>query len=410
MKVAVITAKAPWGVGETYVLDEVRSLARLGVEVVLTPRSPGRRLSHRLDGDLIRRAIKEPFLSVRVIWGALAIAFRRPKAVLGLLRTMRNESGGWKQYLKNLAVLPKGLYVSLVFAREGVQHIHAHWASTTATMAYVASSMTGIPWSMTAHRFDIAQANMLRLKLESASFVRAISRRGADQLVARAGHGVAQKIHVIHMGTRLGRSNQMHDRSCPLLLSAGHLQEVKGHRYLVEACGILRRQGYEFRLVLAGDGPLRRSLERLVDQLALTDRVALVGHLPHEEVLGLYERGMVDLYVHPSVVTAAGDEEGIPVSLMEAMAHGVATIATRTGAIGELVTDDVGVLVEPASATALACAIAELLRDPERRHRLGLAGRKRISMSFESTRNAQRMVELMGMYLRSQKRGGSPCV
>jgi glycosyltransferase involved in cell wall biosynthesis len=138
----------------------------------------------------------------------------------------------------------------------------------------------------------------------------------------------------------------------PFVLYAGRLSPEKGIRELVEATRHLP-------LVVAGDGPLRALVPETL------------GFLPHSELERLYNRAAV--VVLPSL------HEGIPVCLLEAMAHGRAVVATNVGGMPELIQDGyTGILVEPGDPGALRLAIERLLADSELRHNLGLAARARV--------------------------------
>ena len=104
---------------------------------------------------------------------------RVARVALELLRASRS----WRILLKNVVVLPKALYATRLVRAFDAGHIHAHWASVPASMAFVVSRLTGIPWSVTAHRFDIAEDNVLRVKMQSARFARVISSRGRREVL-----------------------------------------------------------------------------------------------------------------------------------------------------------------------------------------------------------------------------------
>ena len=109
-------------------------------------------------------------------------------------------------------------------------------------MAMVASELSGVPWSFTAHRGDIVQNNLLALKVENASFVRYISQSGAQMAAALGAPNASGKTAVIHMGVRLPGRTRGYDEAprTPTILCPAKLTPVKGHRYLLEAMAILR--------------------------------------------------------------------------------------------------------------------------------------------------------------------------
>jgi len=251
-------------------------------------------------------------------------------------------------------------------------------------MALVAGEVSRIPWSFTAPRWDIAENNLLRVKLALACFGRSISEKGA-QAVASHFNAAPCNLRVLHLGIEIPyltrpqrpRADAMELR----VVTAADFVEVKGHRHLLQALPILEARGLVVRVDLVGDGPLRRGLERHVEEAGLSDSVTLLGTVSHAQLLEDFRAHRWDALVLPSVVTER-DEEGIPVSVMEAMGAGLPVISTRTGAIPELLGDRDGVLVAAGDSVALADALEVLARDPDFRQRLAEKGRRRVANDF----------------------------
>src|SRR5262249_25704898 len=147
---------------------------------------------------------------------------------------------------KNVAVFPKGLWLGRRLRALHVDHLHAHWASTSSTMALIASDVSGVPWSLTAHRWDIRENNLLQIKASKACFIRAISRRGARSLAAQAVVS-GERLLVLHMGIALpgpSRTPPWQAESTDLaVVCIADFVEVKGHRCLVDALRLLRDRG-----------------------------------------------------------------------------------------------------------------------------------------------------------------------
>lgn len=285
-----------------------------------------------------------------------------------------------ERLLKNLSVVPKAFWLAERIKEENIAHIHAHWASTSATLAMLASHISGVPWSLTAHRWDIAENNLLHRKSERARFIRFISRSGLDMAIKRGMPGKANAT-IIHMGIPLSREKTaVHEnRGRTIIICPANLVPVKGHAYLLQAVSHIEGN---VELWLAGNGELREALEQEVVELGLEESVKFLGQLPHEQLIGLYRQGEVDLVVLPSLDLGNGLHEGIPVSLMEAMAHAIPVISTSTGGIPELLEGGAGLMVPPADVAALAQAIQALTEDADWRRALGEAGQRRIEESF----------------------------
>ena len=392
-RLAYIAACAPFSRTESFVLDEICSVKKIRKEVVIVPRNPPKELFHEKAGGLAGDAIWLPLINANMLVRfAAALTSARVRGVVG---AVARESRGWTMLAKNLAVLPKSVYAAALLQKRGVEHIHAHWGGTTTTMAYAIHRLTGIPFSFTLHRWDIYADNMLKLKVSAATFARCISERGRRDVLAIIGAEFAEKVPVVHMGVALpGAAVARRSRAVPVLLTPANLLPVKGHRYMISACALLKRRGIILEYWIAGEGPLERALKRMAKAEGVADRVRFLGPLPHEKLLRLYEEGAVDLVILPSV-NADGHHEGIPVALMEAMAYGIPVVSTDTGSIPELIDGGGGVMVAEKNAAALADAVGALLADRGLRARIGRHGRRNVERNFEQSRVAARLCGLM---------------
>ncbi len=383
MKLIYVTVSMPFGPGEEFVIEEAKEWIRRGHDLAIVPRSPARQIINKDAQCLAAVSVRNRSWWPEVLAAAACRAVRHPFRFAKLLRLLggsRDATTLWK----NLSVLPKGLWLAGWAARRRVEHIHAHWASTTATMALIASEWSGIPWSFSAHRGDVAGNNLLALKSAKARFARYISQatvKMAAEMGADVGPGRAV---VIHMGVTLPARSEFARRgdSPPVLLCPADLYPVKGHGHLLRAMAILKQKGVSCTLRLAGDGHLKGNLQELARQLNLGPMVEFLGRIPHDRLLDWYRRGEAALVVLPSLDLGNHEHEGIPVSLMEAMAHGVPVVSTTTGGIPELLHDGAGTLVPPQNPEALAGALERLIRDGALRDRLGAAGRQRIEEQF----------------------------
>jgi colanic acid/amylovoran biosynthesis glycosyltransferase len=399
LRLAVFTSQAPWAKSESFVLTEIAELRRRVEAILVIPVRPDSALFH---GELARRvgqyAVRLPVVSPMILICATAALFRSPGRVARTLVEVIKGSSRLSVLMKNLVVFPKAVYVARLVRRFGAHHIHAHWASVPATMALVVSRLTGVPWSFTAHRWDIAENNLLRTKVRAARFARAISLHGRNQILDIVGAQACPTLLTIHMGTALPEEVAIPRVKAARQFSIGciaNLVEVKGHRYLIEACRLLRERGCRFVCHVVGDGPLRGDLETLVREHGLREWVNFLGPLPHDEVIRMLREREIDLVVLPSIVTATGEHEGTPVALMEALAHRVPVISTESGGIPELLGDGAGVLVKPADASGLADAIQRVMLDPCYIASLADAGFAKVSADFNSRTVAERLVALM---------------
>ena len=396
MKILVVTSTAPYGFGERFVVREAIAMQRNGHDVRLLPVHPRScdRATSELPAFFIGLAAPA---TLKAGWQVIRNRHLRDTAARVLLSDRRPAV-----LAKNLAVLGLASRLGTLAINEGIEHIHAAWASTPATVAMLASEFSSVPWSFSAHRWDIREGNLLTLKVRHARFVRTISEWGRSRVARRAGHRMnCPKIQKVHLGVRSDSSNQRR-RSADFgngasqtftIVSLGNLVPVKGHRYLIEACLIMKRRGLAFRCLLLGDGPERPKLAKLVHRLSVDDRVTLMGACPGEQVDSIL--ASADVCVLPSVVTKSGEHEGIPSALMESMAAGVPVVATDTGSIAELVTDGAGILVEPNSAVAIAEAVERVKGDPVLRASLVRRAYYRVAEAFSEDVSVARLLELM---------------
>lgn len=396
MKIAYVTAQTPFGPGEAFILEEMLAITELGVNLLIIPRNPSKEVFHKEGERLLGNTVRLPLLDKRIFFNFLKALLSRPH-VWSIIGTIFHRSRTWKIAVKNLAILPKAVFVADSLRNEGVEHIHAHWGSTTATMAWIISELTGIPWSITLHRWDIKENNMLEEKIRSAKFVRCISENGRDELFNTIGRKYENRVKVIHMGVRIpdNRLEPKTHRDVLRIVTPANLLEVKGHKFLVEACSILIERGVDgFQCVFYGEGPLKGILADIVRDGNLAEHIKLPGVIPHNELIEMYENHEIDIVVLPSITTVNGEHEGIPVALMEAMAAGVPVISTTTGGIPELLDSGAGILVPPEDSEALADAIQLLMEDSEMRFKVGAKGREKVEREFAISCVAKKLVSL----------------
>jgi glycosyltransferase involved in cell wall biosynthesis len=388
MRILCVTANLPYGTDEAFVAPELRQFIDSGHEVLLVPRSPAGCLVH--GEDLIPISICEGLWSMAVWKAALTIAISEPLRTLAALKPILS-SRSLLVAAKNLAVAPKALWLARLARLWKADHIHCHWAGTTATMAMIASSVSDIPWSLTAHRWDIVENNILAAKAGSASLIRFISHDGMSMGRELGVTGPANA-RILHMGVAMPLQIPQARDARHVVLCPARLVAVKGHRFLLEAWRRLKNQDLPGELWLAGDGELRTELTDMAARFGIADSVRFFGTLPHHELLRIYRDEPVSLVVVPSVDLGNGCHEGIPVALVEAMSHGIPVVATDTGGIGELLGDGAGILVPPRDSHALASAIRELMVDPLSRDRLAVQGHSRVVRGWNVASIAEQLV------------------
>jgi colanic acid/amylovoran biosynthesis glycosyltransferase len=274
--------------------------------------------------------------------------------------------------------------------REGIRHVHAHFASGATSVAMHLHRLAGVSYSFTAHAKDIyldtvSETDLAR-KLRRARFAVTVSdfnRRHLSRLDGGAGHLVRIYNGLdLHQFSRNGTGPD----DPPLVLAVGRLIEKKGFGDLVRACAVLRAEGCRFGCLIVGKGALEPELKALIRSLGLQREVDLAGPLPREALLELYPRASV--VAAPCVVGSDGNRDGLPTVLTEAMALGVPVVSTDVTGIPELVEHGrTGLVVPQRDPEVLAAAIRRTLADPASARALAQAGRERVEQDFDLRRN-----------------------
>jgi glycosyltransferase involved in cell wall biosynthesis len=385
VKIVYVTQRLPFGEGETFVVPEVEALLAAGHELMIVPRRSRDVVVHDNVGALLSRTrvLPQTGAVVAAVAGALARSPRRTVGAFWRLQRTRPR----RRMIANAVATAQGIWLARIAREWGADHIHAHWAHLTATLAMGASTMSGIPWSFTAHRYDVFLNNLLTEKLRSARFGRFIAREMLAVARPLVAPDAFDRAVVVHMGVALPAApDGMPPRTTPVLLCPARLAPIKGHRDLLEAAARLVARGIPFELWLAGEGPERAAIERRIDERGLGERVRLLGTVPHAELLGMYRDRQADCVVLPSL------HEGLSVALVEAMAYGVPVIATGVGGVPELLENGAGLLVPPSDPDALTEALARVLGSSALRAELAHAGRRRVEAEFEVGAIARELV------------------
>lgn len=326
---------------------------------------------------------KRPLAYLKVFLECLVMSVQYRNSVFDLPREVF-----FKEFLQ------AGFIANALIESGQIQHLHAHFCHGSTTIALFASTMSGIPFSFTAHAKDIYlkelnPGNLLQKKMQQAEFLVTCTGANEEHLKKLAPKGT--KIHKIYHGldTQLFANSvqEMPKRNgteMPIVLSVGRLVEKKGFDYLINACSLLKERGRHFKCQIVGGGDgYAETLSNLIKALGLEDTISLLGAVTQEELREIYQQAT--LFALPCLVVDNGDRDGIPNVLVEAMAMHVPVISTDISGIPELIEDNInGLLVPEKNAVAMADAIERLLLSPELRQQLGNAGRTRVCKDFDS--------------------------
>jgi glycosyltransferase involved in cell wall biosynthesis len=372
MKIAYIVSLFP-KLSETFILREMIGLEALGHRITVVSLKREREpIAHKEAALFGERTIHPRPLTAMLL--SAAATLRRPLLVLRIAGriAIAHTIGGRGLHpivmLKSQALVPPALYLARRMREAGIQHVHAHWASYPALVAWIIGRVTGIPYSVTAHAHDLFLPNpMLAEKVRDAAFFATISEFNRALLLQACGPSALDTLRLIRCGIPLAefpygeppRGDAEHPAH---VVSVGRLVDYKGFDVLIRACRLLRDRGMAVRLTIVGEGPERRGLEALAAELDAVAMVTFAGSRRQEEVRGIMRHAT--LFALACVQGKDGQQDGIPIVLMEAMALGVPVVSTKLSGIPELVKDgETGLLARPGDPEHLAAAMARVIQD-----------------------------------------------
>lgn len=404
-RIAYLTGQYP-EVSLTFILREVEALRAMGADVSTCSirQTPPQQHPGPVEQEAARTTfhVLKTARNPRHLLAAQSYLFTRPGRYLrALALALKIRPPGLRALIYQFIFFAEATVLARHLEKEGVEHLHNHFVFGSATVAMLASELTGIPFSFTLHGpADLFEPYRWALaeKTARAKFVSVISHYARSQLMFFSDPEHWDKIRIIHCGVTPDRYDPMlsggvdNPPAIPprrddeiRLLFVGRLAPVKGLRVLLKALAALRVDLPQVHLVLVGDGPDRTNLEAAAADLG--DAVSFTGYLSQDQVAQAMQAA--DIFVLPSFA------EGVPVVLMEAFASGTPVIATQVAGVGELVEDGVsGFLVPPGDMDTLADRIRTLAADPDLRTRMGQHGAQVVKRDFDITQEAARLATL----------------
>lgn len=395
---------------ETFIAQEILALQERGLgQHIVSLRHPTDRKRHPLHEAITAPVSylpeylhQEPLRVWRAWrtvrrWPRYAVAQRTWRADLNRDRT-RNRIRRWGQAIVLAAELPAG-----------IQHLHAHFLHTPASVTRYAAILCGLPWSVSAHAKDIwTTADWEKQeKLADCAWAVTCTGFGAQHLsgMAKAAGAPDDRVELLYHGLDLGRfpppppSRAPRDGSNPAepvrILSVGRAVPKKGYDDLLVALASLP-PALHWRFTHIGGGKLAKALQREAERLGLGDRVEWRGSQAQDAVVQACREA--DLFVLASKIAADGDRDGLPNVLMEAQTQALPCLSTNVAGIPELIADGVnGVLVPPGDPAALSEALADLIRNPALRSQLGLAGAQNLRQCFSFDNGIDRLARRFGL-------------
>ncbi|MEN8584203.1 colanic acid biosynthesis glycosyltransferase WcaL [Arthrobacter sp. KBS0703] len=287
----------------------------------------------------------------------------------------------------------QAINLAVALQNRNIRHLHVHFASIPTTVARLASAITGIPYSFTAHAVDIfveTADDDLRTKFAQAHHAVTISAYNL-RFLRRRFPDVTSRLHLVRNGLELDRFPYRDPRpigATVRVAAVGRLVEKKGFQHLVPAAAELVAQGVPLDLRIAGTGVLAAQLQSAVEQLGLADHVRLLGPQTQDQVHELLDSS--DVFIAPCVVAADGNADGMPTVLLEAMATGAPCISTAVTGIPEVVHNGrTGILTRPGDPHVLAQAIRRISAPSTDRASLARNARALIERDYDVRHQAE---------------------
>ncbi|MFA9479100.1 glycosyltransferase family 4 protein [Phycisphaerales bacterium AB-hyl4] len=394
MPLAYLTGEYPRAT-DTFVQREIAHLRALGRTVhTFAARRPD---PHEIVGpeqqaERDNTTYLVPPQPIHLITSHFTMLARAPRRYLATLRlAWRTAPPGLRDTVYQLLYFAEAATLARHLQQRKIQHLHNHFANSSCTVAMLAAALADIPFSFTMHGpaiFFEPRRWRIDEKIRRARFVACISHFCRSQAMIFAPPDTWPRLHIVHCGVDPQQFTPVrHTAPGRRLLFVGRLAAVKGIPVLFHAMQAIVRRCPDAQLTLAGDGRERPQLEQHARDLGLTAHVRFVGYQSQANVRDLLHH--TDVFVLPSFA------EGVPVVLMEAMATAVPVVATRIAGVAELVVDNtVGYLVNPGCPDTLADRVVDLLTDPDKRQRMGDAGRAIVQRDFNIGTEATRLHHL----------------
>lgn len=383
MKIGYVVKRYP-RYSETFIVNEILEHERAGLDIEIFALRPP--TDSHFQGAIadVRAAVHyvDPPAGVSNFWSRLSDAARSLPGTWPAMAAAAGMEARDVFQAVQLAVLGRDL---------GVDVLHAHFATSATDVARLTGRITRIPFTFTAHAKDIfhqsVDTDTLRRKLHDAAAVVTVSDYNLQYLHSSF-PDVSGNVRRIYNGLDLPRFPfTLPGERERRIVAVGRLVEKKGFDVLVEACGVLRKNGIAFHCDIIGQGDQEQTLRNLIDRFDLGSHVTLTGPLPLHRVKEEIQKAAV--VAAPCVVGADGNRDGLPTVLLESMALGTPCVSTDVTGIPEAIRHDVtGLIVPQRNARQLARALATMLGDPELRCRIAREARSLIESSFDVAKSA----------------------
>jgi glycosyltransferase involved in cell wall biosynthesis len=315
------------------------------------------------------------------------------------LRHVRRPLNPWRDALglAEIVLLCRRLRPAIVHANSSKAGVLARLAAAIARVPIRIFTVHG--WAFSAHSGLLSDVYRLSDRLVARLTTLTICVAESERVAGLAARTCSEeRTVVIHNGVAVGKSPPARQAGAPpAIMSVGRLQSPKDFPTLLAALALLAPGS--FRAIVVGDGPERARLERDLELLGLVSEVDLLGE----------RDGVPLLLADADIFALASASEGMPLSVLEAMAAGLPVVASAVGGVPEAVVDgETGFLVPAGDVAAFASALGRLVESPDLRRRMGAAGRARVERAFDLEECRRAHVDLYGKLLAGPMTRSSP--
>jgi colanic acid/amylovoran biosynthesis glycosyltransferase len=397
MKIAYLTNRYP-EVSHSFIRREILAVEAAGASVERwSVRRPHGDLPDPRDRQELAKThfiLEAGVPALLLAW--LSLLLRHPIKSLRALRVaLRQAEPSPTSLVRHCAYLVEACYLKGAFARQGIEHVHAHFGTNPTSVARLVKLLGGPSYSFTVHgpdEFDRPVALDLAGKIADARLAVAISSFGRSQLMRWSHPDHWHKIAIARCGVdEMFLADDLDTpplSEAPRLACIARLSGQKGLPLLVEAAARLHKEGVDFHLTLVGDGELRTQIEGNIAKAGLSEKISITGWCDGAAVRAhiLASRAMV----LPSFA------EGLPVVIMEALALQRPVIVTAIAGTPELVDEGCGWLIPAGSVEALVTAMkAALSASPSALSVMGAEGRRRVKAHHNAAHNGAALLHLI---------------
>lgn len=381
---------------ETFVVTEILAREAAGEDLAIYALRPT--TDTRFHPELAR--VQAP-----VQWIARPTQANRFWAQISAVASNKELVARLGEVLPELMELPasdvvQGVALAQRVQKDGITHLHAHFASLAGRMAWVAHKLTGIPYTITTHAKDIYHESVdqtwLRRICADAHTVIAISRFNQaylEKLLTGSGANIVLQYNALELDRFPYQEPPAPGNGTLRIAAVGRHVPKKGFGELLDAVHTLVQQGTDVHLTLGGSGELAQELRNKVRLLDLDNHVTMPGPLTQQEVRDMLRDAHV--FAAPCVPADDGNVDGLPTVVLEAMACGTPVVTTAVTGLPEVVLDGTtGILLDPNDTAALADALTRIARGDVDTRALSQQARALIEEKFDSRAQAQALAAL----------------